>query len=198
MWWLWMNQSCFSLGFLSQNSLWKLSTFHGYKGLYIVGWERNVKIQFFPNRVVWRLDLATGLSREFKPRANGLASLGFLSYSATAGMTLQLPACSTRVPTLAACQPRVSPSLHNHEHFFTLSHSLPLHDSHLNTGLLIAKIQANLARNKGLARGLASRLDWVASSSHEVTERPVVLFCPAVLQLAWCFNFWHAWHVCIF
>ena len=25
---------------------------------------------------------------------------------------------------------------------------LPLHDSHLNTGLLIAKIQANLTRNK--------------------------------------------------
>ena len=24
-------------GFPSQNSLWKLSTFHGYKGLYIVG-----------------------------------------------------------------------------------------------------------------------------------------------------------------
>ena len=45
-------------------------------------------------------------------------------------------------------QPRVSASLHNLEHFFTLSHSLPLHDSHLNTGLLISKIQANLARNK--------------------------------------------------
>ena len=26
-----MSQSYFSLGFLSQNSLWKLSTFHGYK-----------------------------------------------------------------------------------------------------------------------------------------------------------------------
>ena len=26
----------FSLGFLSQKSLWKLSTFRGYKGLYIV------------------------------------------------------------------------------------------------------------------------------------------------------------------
>ena len=24
----------FSLGFLSQNSLWNLSTFHGYKGIY--------------------------------------------------------------------------------------------------------------------------------------------------------------------
>ena len=43
---------------------------------------------------------------------------------------------------------RVLASLHNFEHFFTLSHTLPLHDSHLNTGLIIAKIQANLARNK--------------------------------------------------
>ena len=33
-WRLWMSQSCFSLGFLSQNSLWKLSTFRGYKGIY--------------------------------------------------------------------------------------------------------------------------------------------------------------------
>ena len=57
---------------------------------------------------------------------------------------------------LAACKPRatceiqlqVPASLHNLEHFFTLSHLLPLHDSHLNTGLLITKIQANLARNK--------------------------------------------------
>ena len=57
---------------------------------------------------------------------------------------------------LAACKPRatsgiqsrVPASLHNLEHFFTLSHTLPLHDSPLNTGLLIAKIQANLARNK--------------------------------------------------
>ena len=45
-------------------------------------------------------------------------------------------------------QSRVSASLHYLEHFFTLSHSLPLHESHLNTGLLITKIQANLTRNK--------------------------------------------------
>ena len=57
---------------------------------------------------------------------------------------------------LAACKPRatreiqlqVPTSLHNLEHFFTFSHTLPLHDSHLNTGLLITKIQTNLARNK--------------------------------------------------
>ena len=38
--------------------------------------------------------------------------------------------------------------MHTLEIFFTLSHTLPLHDSHLNTGLLITKIQANLAYNK--------------------------------------------------
>ena len=31
---LWMSQSWFSLRFLSQNYLKKLSTFHGYKGIY--------------------------------------------------------------------------------------------------------------------------------------------------------------------
>ena len=110
-----------------------------------------MKNQIFPNKVFWRLDLATGLSREFKPRANDLASLGLLSYSATAGMTLQLLTCLARVQhsgglqprATREIQPRVPASLHNLEQFFTLSHTLPLHDSHLNTGLLIAKIQAN-------------------------------------------------------
>ena len=39
-----------------------------------------------------------------------------------------------------------------------------------------------------------SQLNWVASSSREVTERPIVLFCPVVLHLACHFNFWHVWH----
>ena len=56
-----------------------------------------MKSQFFPNRVFWQLDLATGLSHEFKPRANGLASLGLLSYNAIASATLQLLACLARV-----------------------------------------------------------------------------------------------------
>ena len=115
-----------------------------------------MKSQLFPNKVFWRLDLAIGLSREFKPRANGLANLGLLSYSAIAGMTLQLPRilhmCANfgnlPVASHLRVQSRVSTSLHNLEHFLTLSHSLPLHDSHLNIGLLIVKIQANLARNK--------------------------------------------------
>ena len=36
----------FSLGFLSQNSLWKLSQNRGYKGIYIVGWEGIWKVSF--------------------------------------------------------------------------------------------------------------------------------------------------------
>ena len=32
--------------------------------------------------------------------------------------------------------------------FFTLSHTKLLHDSHINTGYVIAEIQANLTRNK--------------------------------------------------
>ena len=114
--------------------------------------KRNVKSQFFPNKVFWRLDLAIGMSCEFKPRANSLASLGLLSCS----VTLQLLTCLARVQhsgglhsrATREIQPWVPASLHNLEQFFTLSHTLPLHDSHLNTWLLIAKIQANLARNK--------------------------------------------------
>ena len=93
---LWMSQSYFSLGFLSQYSLWKLSTFRGYKGyLY---WSENG---------MWRV-------RFYKTE---------------------------------------------------------------------------------LASDLDSWLDWVASSNREVTEWPICTFFPVVLQLAWRFNFWHAWHV---
>ena len=107
-----------------------------------------MKRHILPNRVFWQLDLATGLSREFKLRVNGLASLGLLSCNATAGATLQLLACLARVHHSGGLQPRVPSFLHKLEQFFTLSHTQPLHDSHLNIGLLIAKIQANLAWNK--------------------------------------------------
>ena len=85
-----------------------------------------------------------------------MASYPILSCSAPAGITLQLLACLARVQLLAACS-HESPIkssreslffLHTLEHFLTLSHSLPLQESHLNTGLLIAEIQTNLARNK--------------------------------------------------
>ena len=125
-------------------------------GVFILGWEWNVKSQVFQNRAGWRLGLVTWLSHEFQPQGNWTVSLYFLSCSAPTGMMLQLLACLARVQLLTACKLRATHeiqlqipiSLHNLEHFFTLSHTLPLHDSHLNTGLLIAKIQENLTRNK--------------------------------------------------
>ena len=122
------------------------------KGVFILGWEWNAKSQVFQNKAGWRLGLAAWLSREFQPWGNWTTSLYFLSCSALVGMTLQLLACLARVQHLAACtrkiQSQVLASLHNLEHFFTLFHWLPLHESHLNTGLPIVKIQANLTRNK--------------------------------------------------
>ena len=86
-----MSQSYFSLWFLSQNFLWKLSTICGYKGyLYwcVFGMR---KVKFVTNRVVWWLGLATWLSCESELQANRLARLEVLSCSAPAGVTLQLP-----------------------------------------------------------------------------------------------------------
>ena len=71
-----------------------------------------------------------------------MASCPILSCSAPAGMTLQLLACLARALPLAAYS-RESPArssreslffLHTLELIFTLSHSLPLQESHLNTG----------------------------------------------------------------
>ena len=107
----------------------------------------NAKCQFFLNRVLWRLELTTGLSREFKLRANCLASLGLLSCSAIAGVTLQLlymlHTCASFGDLSAASQSQGLAELHTLEPFFTLSHTLPLHDSHLNTRFLNVKLQAN-------------------------------------------------------
>ena len=52
-------------------------------------------------------------------------------------------------------------------------------------------VKSQIFQNKA-----GSWLDWVAISSRKIIEWPVVLFCPVVFQLAWRFNFWHAWHVC--
>ena len=113
-------------------------------------------VRFVINRVVWRLELAIETSREFMSRANCLARLEVLFCSAPVGMTLQLlcmlhtcasfgdlpTASHSRDPVASLCK------MHTSEFFFTLSHTLPLHDSHLNTGFLNAEFQANLIRNK--------------------------------------------------
>ena len=93
---LWMNQSYCSLGFLSQKSLWKLSTFCGYKGIYSRACEECEK-SFFCKTGVSGDSLVTGTSCEFQSQNNWLVKLSFLSYSAPAVMTLQLPACFTCV-----------------------------------------------------------------------------------------------------
>ena len=67
-------------------------------------------IRFVTNRAFWKIELAIGTSREFEPRANYLASLEVLSYSALAPMTLQLPCmlhtCATFGESQVASQSR--------------------------------------------------------------------------------------------
>ena len=146
-----MSQSCFSLGFLSQNFLWKLSIFRGYKG-YLYWSEKGMRrvsfsITEWTGNLASRLDWVTSPSRE-------LIEWPFWTFCP---IVLQLAwrfifsACFARVHLLAACksratheiQSRIPTLLHCLEHFFTLSHILPLHDSHLNTGFLSAELQAN-------------------------------------------------------
>ena len=63
-----MNQSCFSLGFLSQNSLWKLSFFHGYKGYLYLGENGMWRVRFFKTGLACglasRLDWVVSSNRE--------------------------------------------------------------------------------------------------------------------------------------
>ena len=65
---LWMSQSYFSSGFLSQNPLWKLSTFHGYKGIYNGVYEEFEKSSFnqteHSGHLTSRLEQVMSLNRE--------------------------------------------------------------------------------------------------------------------------------------
>ena len=105
----------------------------------------------FPKQSSRRLDLATWVSRESELRANYLARLEVLSCSAPAGVTLQLfcmlHTCASFGDLLAVSHswdPVARPCwVHTLELFFILSHTLPLHDSQLNTGFLNAELQAN-------------------------------------------------------
>ena len=105
---------------------------------------------FLQNRVFW------WLTHDWdKSRNNWLARLSFLSYSAPAMITLQLPACFTcvvfwrvnsREPLARSNSENPLKFTHTLE-FFTFSHTQLLHDSQLNTGYL-----ANLAENKANTR----------------------------------------------
>ena len=149
MWRLWMSQSCFSLGFLSLEAL----NISWVWEVFILEWEWNAKSQVFQNRAGWRLGLVTWLSREFKPRANRIVRLDFLSCSAPTSVTIHLlsmlHSCASSgglLPVSHLWVPIASPCYFAQSWAFL--HTLLLHDSHLNTGLLIANLQANLARNK--------------------------------------------------
>ena len=110
---------------------------------------------FLQNRAFWRLTFAIGMSHEFESQVNCQARLYSFSYSTPAVMTLQLPACFTRVAfwRVASCESlatssRENPPMHTHLNFFTLSHTQLLHNSQLSTRYLNTKIQANLVQNK--------------------------------------------------
>ena len=129
---------------------------HGYEGylyLCVFGmWRVSFSKIELAGGLASRLDWAASLSHELTE----WLVWTFYPIVLQLAWRFNFSACLACVQLLAACKPRatrkvqsrVPTTLHKLEHFFTLSHTLPLHDSHLNTKLLIAKIQANLARNK--------------------------------------------------
>ena len=143
-----MSQSCFSLGFLSQYSLWKLSTFRGYKGYLYQSENEMRRVRFFKTELTGDL---TELRVQATSKQNCQTGIFALQCSSWRDCSSSLHAslvCIIQQLASSEFQSQVLVILHNLEHFFTLSHILPLHDSHLNTRLLIAKLQANLAQNK--------------------------------------------------
>ena len=75
-----------SILFFSQNSLWKLCTFRGYKSIYSSVYEECEKLVSTKQGI-----LATQARNWNESRANCLARLEVLSYSAPIFVTLQLP-----------------------------------------------------------------------------------------------------------
>ena len=143
---LWMSQSWFSLGFLSQNFFWKLSIFREHKGICSSVCEECERSFFYITG-----HSGNSVSRMNGSRGNCLAKLYFLSCSAPTVVTLQLLACFTRVAfqRVASCESFArNLQMHTFLNFFILSHTQLLHNSHLNTGYLIVKLQKNLAWSK--------------------------------------------------
>ena len=116
----------------------------------------NVKSQFSAKQGALATHFATGMSCKFQSPVTKLAKLYFLFYNDPAVLTLQLPACFTCVlhfgksPLVSQLRFPVASHflLHTLDQIFTLSHTQPLHYSHLNTWFLNAELQANLVRNK--------------------------------------------------
>ena len=135
----------------SRVSLSKHSLNCGHKGIYIVGWEGMWKVIFCQTGCLSDLTSRLGWVASSSREQTAWPAWGFcpvVNSWCDASAFGMLGTCASIWRLAAASHPRVPASLHTLEQFFTLSHTLPLHDSHINTGLLIAKIQANLARNK--------------------------------------------------
>ena len=119
-------------------------------------WEWNAKSQFFKTELVGdlvsQLDWVASSSHELTE----WPVWTFCPIVLQLAWRFSFSACFTRVHPLVAyqsqatheIQSRVPALVHCLEHFFTLSHTLPLHDSHLNTGFLSAELQANWYRIK--------------------------------------------------
>ena len=116
-----MSQSCCSLGFLSQNSLWKHSTFRGYKGIYSRVREE-YENTFFCKTGCLDNSLAIGMSREITAKLD----CHFLSCCPPVVVTLQLLACFTPVAfwRVTSCE---SLARSSHENLFKCSHTWILH-----------------------------------------------------------------------
>ena len=147
-----MNQFCFILGFLSQNSLWKLSFFCGYKGYLYWGENEMWRVGFYKTGVggglTSRLDWVVRSSREIIEWPVVLFCHVVLQLAWRFNFWHAWHVCCFwRLKTASHPQDQVA-SLCFLAHSWAFQHSLPLQQSHLNTGLLNAEIQANLARNK--------------------------------------------------
>ena len=118
----------------------------GIRGIYTCV-RMECEESVFQNRASWRLDWVASSSCELTEWPVWTFCLVVLQLA----WRFNFSACFTRVHPLVACQSRgtreiqsrVSASMHSLEHFFTLSHTLPLHDSHLNTWFLSVELQAN-------------------------------------------------------
>ena len=133
------------------------------------------KVRFVTNRAVWQLGLATGISREL----TAWPDWKFCPMVLQLAWLFSSPECFTSVPPLATRQLWVNheiqsqgPSwVHTLELFFTLSHTLPLHDSHLNTRFLSAILQANLSWNKANTWLIKFNLT-ISPFGYSVTKHP--------------------------
>ena len=119
-WWrLWMIQSYFSLRFLSQNSLWKLSIFLRYKGIYSGVYEECAKSGFnqtgHSSDSTLRLEWVMSLSYELTAWPNWNFWFIVLWLAWPFSSSCMLHTCAI----FATCQSRVSLELHTSWDVFT-------------------------------------------------------------------------------